>query len=210
VDKKVIKGMMLEMLKNHMDEYLFSEGFTRSCSSLAYKRNHDESIQKMDFSFGTPRYSDDRSLAHIKPTSSIKMNKIEDNLALLHLPEDLKFGLDEHTVKQPFGILGPTRSLVDWRPNEEKDFCGAVGQSLHNYVREWVTPFMREYSRIEQIIKNFEKEDYRQPKVDIWFIRVAIAYKLSGELSRALEVLENRFTSPASQKRYGNVINAFR
>ena len=200
-------ALFREMIVEYLDPVFSPVGFKRQKNSTWFSRSLKAALQKMEIASSRPRYSDDTSDLHIAPIMRIKMPAIEN--VLRDLIGDLNLLADSScsVVAQTIGVVGPRRTLEEWRPRGKSGFSES-GKSLAVFCQEWVIPFFDEYCRPEDIIKGYEKGDERLPRGTEWSLVVASAYISLGNRKQARELLTERIASkPGLKKRYAHALD---
>ena len=193
------------MLGKHIDPPLDSSRFKRARSSMQYKRAFNDARQSINIAYTKQKYQDSISLAYIHPNISVEMPAISEVLlAMSKNTSSIKNC--SITIFQTVGVLGQTRSLIDWRPVSEDDFS-TIGESLSRFLISTVVPFLDTYVTPMDIITGFESNDDRLPRGIDWLMRAIAAYIVVGNIDEANKlVVEHIYSKAGIRHNYREII----
>jgi hypothetical protein len=197
-----IKKELLASLVLVLDQPLKETGFVRKESSLAYVRTLNEAEQQIVFAVDyLPKYQPGAE-AHIHPMLRIAMPKVSraaldlvggDKMLLADAPDVI--------LNQPIDFVAPKNSHQYWYATGQGQFVNAC-ESIRQFLWRWVLPFLTELSTPQELVKLSASNDERIMKQKHWYIFVAAAYQLMGQMDRAREITKQHLGSAGSRRRY--------
>lgn len=197
-----VKNELLEALIAVVDEPLKKTGFSRKKGSLTYSRILNVAEQQINFVVDYfPNYQLDAE-AHIHPMLLLRMPRVNDRaLALVNGDNLLLAGAPGVIVNQPIEFTAPKEKHQSWFATGQEQFAVAC-TSIREFLAHWVLPFFAEVSTPADLIRLYETNDARIMKQKHWYIFIAAAYELTGQLDKAREVVRQQFGRPGLRKIY--------
>jgi hypothetical protein len=197
-----VKSEVVEALAAAVDESLKGFRFAREKGSLAYSRTLNAAGQEINFVTDFfPRYQPGAE-AHIHPMLLLRMPEVgEKALVLVNGDRMLLAGAPEIILNEPIEFTAPKDKHQRWFATSKEQFV-MVCSSIQDFLARWVLPFLSEVSTPSELVKLYETNDTRVMKQRHWYIFIAAAYEVLGELDKARDVVRQQFGSPGLRKRY--------
>jgi hypothetical protein len=206
MDRKAAKHALLITLEEVLDPELLSAGFQRSSKSETYTRRVDGLDQRIVIVMDRPRFSDDPSDAHITSRVLLASDAILEAQLSITGDASLVQGGERAVFSENIGSLGPTKSMVEWKPIGRDEFYDSM-RELTIHIKTWVIPFLDQCRSIRDLLKLYENGQFRLGCQRMWEVRIAAAYVAVGQPEKALEVLEQAVTGwLAYERQYANTL----
>lgn len=197
-----IKNQFLETLAAVLDEPLKVLGFTRNKRSLVYARKVNGAEHRITFIIHChPKYQPGAE-AHIYPSVQVVMPQVSESaLALVKGDKMLLAGAPEIIIGMPIEFTAPKDKHQRWFATGHDEFVTAC-DSIREFLAHWVLPFLSEVSTPADLVKLYEANDARIMKQKHWYIFIAAAYQVMGQLDKARDVVRQQFGRPGLRKQY--------
>ena len=199
---KDIKADLLAALDTTGDEAFAGMGFKRRKRSLNYVRTVRDAQQMIVFAVDyLPRYQAGAEL-HLHPAMQLAMKPVtEAALKLVSGDEILLANAPEVIVNQPIEFTAPKAEHVRWFASGLEQIRGRVSE-IGIFAQKWVMPFLDELTTPGELISVYENADDRMMKQRHWYLYIAAAYLVKGNVGKARSVLEDSLGTPGLRKRY--------
>ena len=189
----VIKEIVINMMKESIDDLMKENGFKRRDGSLHYTKKIGTTKQKLDmFYYSYPSYSPN-ALMHLYPYFLVDFPRIiEKAREMTEKDPKYSFVFDNNkivTINEPIQLRVESKR---WILVDDKEASKLVLQ-ISAFLKQYTIPLLADLESEEDFIKLYESQDKRIAMGDIQHIYIASAYVLKGDYEKALSVLENRF-----------------
>lgn len=199
IDHDVIKDAVLNYIVKPSDAYLSGIGFKRIRNSFKQIRKFKDSTQTIAVIISYPRYSDDKSVAHIQARYHLVMPQID---AVLSEMDRERFFSITSDIMENIGNLRARPEYWEMRPYgiSEQEYA-PIETSMSEILVNDVVPFLDDYYSPESLVEGHLKKDPRLPRGSDWLVHVAAAYVVLGEKNKAKEILETAFMDKLGLKK---------
>jgi hypothetical protein len=190
-----------------LDRFLTTCGLERR--GYEYLRRTTEASQKLVIALEYHPTYHSNALVHIKPVVVISMPAV--NKLALEMVRDpwLLANAPQITLSQPIDTLVPSEKRLQWYVYRSEEIK-AVSESLGEFVKQWVIPFLEEYQTPRDIIAHYEQQDPRPLGQRHWYVYVSASYLLINDTANAKKVLEKHLGTAGMRKRFANAFNYFK
>ncbi len=203
--KVEMKACMLDLLAIRLDPYMLEHGFSRSKSSLVYKRFLRGSTQKVDLSLQIHPKDNPGAAAAVYPQMEILIpaadtileEMVGDNLGLLE-------GITGGTSKQPIAFTSEKVHDGRWFIYQP-DSVPEVVDGIRVFIERWTMPFLDVYSTVEDVLAVDQREDGRLARDRAQIMRVVASALACKRKDYAQATMEKWLESPGARRRYEQV-----
>lgn len=200
------KEMILTCAPEALDPVLISFGFRRAQRSLVYSRDFPEAKQELSLTFdSSPRYAPGAKM-HLHATFQIRMPEIAAE-ALQMTDDPFRFGSTDVIIGWPVDFLAPRSEHRRWFVSDAAS-CRLALEDVAAIFHQWVEPFLRDYTRPDELLRQYEAGDKRLVQQSHFFIFIAACYLRLGQSDKAAQVLDRHLGKPGLRKVYAKAFDS--
>jgi hypothetical protein len=200
-----IIACILNSMVSRLDPYMLEQGFSRTKSSLIYKRSLRGSTQKVDLSIQAHPKDNPNAAVAVYPqmevlipaADAILTEMIGDNPGLLE-------GITGGTSKQPIAFTSEKSHDGRWFVYQP-DSVPEMIDGIRAFIEQWTMPLLDAYSTAEDVLAVDQREDRRLARDRAQMMRVVAAALTIKRKDYAQAMMEKWLGSPGTRRRYERV-----
>ncbi|MEQ9407594.1 MAG: hypothetical protein RIK87_07690 [Fuerstiella sp.] len=202
--KREIKEAMIASLAELSDSTFESAGFKRRANSLRYDRKLESCTQSVEVCLEhTPR-DNPNAAAAVYPWLTVSIPEVDAIAREMTGRDESLLSSAASTLHQPIELVSPKGKGARWYIYQPDSVVTAVNE-FRDFSKEWVFPFLDEYSTAGGVVALHRASDERVLHDQDQFLRVVAAMIHSGAIDSANETLESKFGRPAMRRRFAPV-----
>ena len=202
--KAEIRACVCHWLGELADDSMAAADFTRRGSSLTYRREMEDAVQKIEVAIEHHPREEPNAAAALYPQYVVAMDTVNKTVETMTGGNAQLGGQFDTTLHGPIEWTSPMGVGARWHIYQPDSVPGVVS-SLRDFVSRWTVPFLDRLSCVKDLCEATLKGDGRDVHSQMEVLRVVAAKSLCGRDVEALDMMEEWFGAPGPRKRYGPV-----
>lgn len=197
-----VKADLLTLLEENCDEKLMLLGFKRRKGSLSYVRKFDDVSQSIIFTADYfPQYQKGAEI-HIHPKMILSMESVtKATLDLVADDATLLANAPHMIMNQPIEFASLQENPTRWFAYNNSEMSQRISD-ICVFINKWIIVFFDELKTPYDLVNIYKTNDSRMMKQKHWYLFVAGAEVVCGNLDKSLMVLDKNLGSTGLRKRY--------